>query len=275
MAVVDPEDGVGRTVSGVFFSNPGLKAEKSTSRTFGVVFEPTKNFNLGIDMYYINWRNVVASPSLQKLLDDSCPDGGTGCPSTPTIIRDPETNFISTILSSYKNLSQRTTNGWDIDGTWRIPTNFGKFTLRGNVNYIDSFKEDGDEYVGTNGGSNTIPRIRGNVSVDYDYDAWSFTAAANYTHHIQQQLTAASFSTPQTPAFQNGVLPPYIRSHTTLDLFGRYSVTKQLQASLGVLNVFDRLPPYDPGFSTTSLYDFSLYDVRGRQFRLTLRYTLQ
>lgn len=51
-------------------------------------------------------------------------------------------------------------------------------------------------------------------------------------------------------------------------------MTKQLQASVGVLNVFDRLPPYDPGFSTTSLYDFSLYDVRGRQWRLTLRYTM-
>jgi iron complex outermembrane receptor protein len=70
------------------------------------------------------------------------------------------------------------------------------------------------------------------------------------------------------------VLPEFVRSHTTLDLFGRYNVTKQLQASVGVLNVFDRLPPYDPGFSTTSLYDFSLYDVRGRQWRLTLRYTM-
>lgn len=274
-SVVDPEDGAVRNVSGLFAGNPNLRAEKSTSRTFGVVFEPTKNFNLGIDMYYINWRNVVASRSFQDLVDESCPPPrGTNCPATPTVIRDPETNQVTTILSNYQNLAQRTTNGWDIDGTWRIPTSYGKFTVRGNVNYIDSFKEDGVEYVGSNGGSNTIPRIRGNASVDYDNGPLALTATVNYTHHIRQELAAANYFTAQNPAFQNGVLPDYVRSQTTLDLFARYNVTKQLQASLGVLNVFDRLPPYDPGFSTTSLYDFSLYDVRGRQWRLTLRYTM-
>jgi iron complex outermembrane recepter protein len=273
--VTDPEDGQARTVSGLFAGNPNLKAEKSTSRTFGVVFEPNKNFNLGIDMYYINWRNVVSSKSFQDILDESCPDGGPGCPASSTIIRDPDTNVVTTILSNYENLAQRTTNGWDIDGTWRIPTSIGKFTLRGNLNYIDSFKEDGEEYVGTNGGSNTIPRIRGNASVDYDSGPWALTATVNYTHHIRQLAAPDTYFQSWESNYQNGVLPQRVRSQTTLDLFGRYNVSKQLQASLGVLNVFDRMPPYDPGFSTTSLYDFSLYDVRGRQWRLTLRYTMQ
>ncbi|SEL29793.1 iron complex outermembrane recepter protein [Roseateles sp. YR242] len=274
-SVEDPEDGVVRSVSGMFAGNPNLKAEKSTSRTFGIVFEPNKNFNLGVDLYFINWRNVVASPDFQDLVDASCPDGGPNCPTSNIIIRDPETNFVTTILSNYENLSQRTTSGVDIDGTWRLPTSYGKFTFHGALNYIRSFKEDGEEYVGTNGGSNTIPRIRGNASIDFDYGPWALTGTVNYTHHIRQEAAAASYMVAQDPRFQNGVLPEHVRSQTTLDLFARYNVTKQLQASIGVINVFDRLTPYDPGFSTTALYDFSLYDPRGRQWRATLRYAFQ
>ena len=39
-----------------------------------------------------------------------------------------------------------------------------------------------------------------------------------------------------------------------------------------VVNVTDEVPPYDPGFSGTYLYDFTQYDVRGRQFRVGLNY---
>jgi iron complex outermembrane receptor protein len=44
--------------------------------------------------------------------------------------------------------------------------------------------------------------------------------------------------------------------------------------SASVMNLFDRTPPYDPGFSATYLYDFSLYDVRGRQLRVNFKYKL-
>ena len=280
-SVIDPEDDTSRQISGVYAGNPNLKAEKSNSRVFGFVFEPTRNFNLGVDFYYIDWRNVVSSRSLQDIIDDSCPGGGLGnggttaCPSTANVVRDPTTNQVVTILSNYENLAQRRTNGVDIDGTLRVPTSIGKFTFRGNLNYVNTFKEDGVEVVGTNGGANTIPRIRANFSTDYDWGAWSFTAAVNYSHRIRQELLASSYFTPQVPTYQTGVYPTYVRSHTTADLFARYNVTKQLTASVGVLNVFDRTPPYDPGFSSTSLYDFSLYDARGRQWRLTLKYAME
>ena len=283
-SVIDPQDGVSRQISGVYAGNPNLKAETSTSTTFGVVFEPTKNFNIGVDFYKIDWRNVVSSRSFQDIINDSCPtppptgntDPTKNCPSSDSIIRDgnPATNQIITILSNYENLAQRKTSGIDIDGTLRVPTSIGKFTFRGNLIYVSSFKEDGTEVVGTNGGSNTIPRIRAGFTTDFDYGPWSVTAGLNYTHHVRQQLLAASYFTAQDPRFQTGVYPEFVRSNTTFDLYGRYNITKKLQASVSVLNVFNRMPPYDPGFSSTSLYDFSLYDTRGRQFRATLKYSM-
>jgi iron complex outermembrane receptor protein len=272
--VIDPEDGVSRQISGVFAGNPALKAETSTSQTLGFVFEPTKTFSVGVDLYKVDWRNVVSSPLFQDIIDESCPAGGPACPSTATVIRDPSNNQVVTILSNYENLAQRKTRGVDVDARLHVPTEVGKFTLRGNFTYVDSFKEDGVEYVGSNGGSNTIPRVRAAATLDFDRGPWGFTGRVNYTHSYRQELLPPSFFAAQDPRFQTGVYPERAGSYTTVDLFARYEVSKHITVSGAVLNVMDKVPPYDPGFSSTSLYDFSLHDLRGRQFRLAVTYKM-
>lgn len=274
-SVIDPQDDTARNVSGVFAGNPNLKAEKSTSATFGIVFEPTRNMSVSLDWYRIDWRDVVASDSFQSIINDSCPGGLGNCPSTANVIRDPSNGQVVTILSNYRNLASRVTTGTDLDARLRFPTaTAGTFGARMNVTYVRSFKEDGIEVVGTNGGSNTIPRIKGALSVDWDKGPLSLTARANYTHSVYQQLLAGSYFTPQNPQFQTGVYPERVGSLTTLDLFGRYSITKNLTISASIINVFDKAPPYDPGFSSTYFYDFSLYDPRGRRFALSLNYKM-
>ncbi len=272
--VIDPEDGVSRQISGVFAGNPNLKAETSSSHTIGFVLEPTKDLSMSVDMYKIDWRNVVASPGFQQIIDDTCPAGGPGCPSTANVIRDPATGLVVSVLSNYENLAQRITEGADFDIRLGVPTGYGKFTLRTNATYVKSFKEDGVEYVGTNGGSNTIPRIRAGFSVDFDRGGLSLSGKLNYTHSYYQQFLAGSFFVPQDPRFQNGVYPDRAGSYTTLDLFARYVVTKNLTVSGSLINAMNKTPPYDPGFSSTSLYDFSLHDVRGRQVRVGLNYKM-
>ena len=275
-SVIDPEDGQSRQISGVFAGNPNLKAETSLSKTVGIVLEPTKNFNVSVDLYKLTWNNVVSSRSFQDIIDESCPSGGPGCPTTPNVARDPDTGFVTTIFSNYENLAQRSTSGGDLDVRWTVPSDLGKFTFRTNVNYVKKFYEDGTNYAGSNGGSNTIPRVKGAFSVDYDQGSWAVTGRANYTHSYKQDLLPASYFTGagQTAASQTGVYPERVRSHSTYDLFVRYAVSKSLSVSGAVINIQDTLPPYDPGFSSTYLYDFSQYDVRGRQFRLNLSYKM-
>lgn len=273
-AVIDPEDDTARNVSGVFAGNPNLKAETSTSRVLGAVFQPTKDVRFAVDYYAITWRDVVASDSFQNIIDASCPNGPP-CPSTANVIRDPaNANQVVTILSNYENLSVRKTSGVDVDLEVAMPTNHGKYTFRTSAIYVRSFKEDGVEYVGTNGGSNTIPRIRGNVAVDFDSGGWGMTGRLNYTHSVYQQLLPASYFTAQDPRFQTGVYPDRVGSYTTLDLFARYKFNKNLTFSMSIINALDKTPPYDPGFSGTSLHDFSLHDIRGRRIGLGLQYKM-
>ncbi|MBL0143955.1 MAG: TonB-dependent receptor [Betaproteobacteria bacterium] len=263
-SVIDPLTGQNTQISGVFAGNPGLEAEKSTTTTAGIVWEPTRDFNIGLNYYNIEWKNIVGSDSFQSIVND----GG------PRVIRDPLTNAIVTVLNNYRNLAVTKTNGIDLDVRYAISTSVGKFTSRANFSYIDSFKEDGVETVGTNGGTNTMPRTRGTLTQDWDYAGLAATLQYNYIRGYYQQLLPGSYFTGQDASYQTGAYHERIDNYFTWDLFGRYQVNKNLRLTASVTNLDNKKPPYDPGFSGTYLYDFSMYNVIGRTVRVGFNYTM-
>ncbi len=261
-------------VSGVFAGNPNLQAETSRNATFGVLFEPTPDFSVSLDWYEINWSNIVSSPSFTSILnsDAQTRDPVTCAGGDPRVIRDPTTCTIVTILNNYENLDRSKTRGLDIDLRHRLRTTFGAFATRLIASYVDKFEEDGVPYAGTNGGTNTYPRLKGNLAVNWDQGAWQVTGRANYVHGYRQLLLGGSFFAPQDPRFQTGTYPRKVPSYTTWDLVTRYNLTPRFQVSAAVLNLTDETPPYDPGFSTTYMYDFTQYSVLGRQIRVGATY---
>jgi iron complex outermembrane receptor protein len=265
-SVIDPLTNQITQISGVFAGNPTLRAEKSESSTLGFIFEPTQNVTVGVNYYRITWKDIVASPTFQSIVNSGDP---------ARVIRDPNNNnAIVTVLSNYQNLNETKTNGLDLEARYRMPSDFGRWTARTNFSYVNSFKEEGVEIAGTNGGNNTIPRVRGNVAVDWDYRAFANTLQMNYIRGYLQQLLPGSFFAQQDPRFQNGTYPTRVPSYISYDWYGKYTLTKNLSISAAVLNLRDKKPNYDPGFSGTFLYDFSIYDIRGRQIRLGLTYKL-
>ena len=261
----DPVFNAARNVSGAFAGNKNLKPEKSTSATFGIVWEPVRELSLGVNYYMIDWKNIVIRNCCQRIVNAGDP---------ARVIRDPLTNEIVAVLGGYENQAETKTRGVDFDARYAFKTSVGKLITRANFTYIDSFKEDGVEVVGSNLGRNTLPRTKGLVGLDWDYQAFSVTTNLNYTHTYYQTALTGSFFTPQDARFQNGVYPEKVRHYLTLDLFGRYTINKNLTISASLLNAENKTPPYDPGFSTTNLYDFSLFDIRGRQFRLGFTYKM-
>lgn len=288
--VTDPQDGASRQISGVFAGNPLLKAEKSTSLNLGIVFEPVKDFSTSVDFYRIRWNNVVASPAFQDILDASCPNppqaaGDPPCPTTAQVIRDPNNNNqVVTVLSNYQNLSSRVTSGLDFDIRYGIPTvAAGKFTTHLTANYILKFQEDNADGQGaqsvndSNAGVNTIPRLKIAAALDWDYGPLSLTTRYNYTKGWRQAAFSDAntyYATTNSPEFQTGTLRKKTPDYYTFDLYGRYQINKNFSVSASIVNVFDKTPPYDPGFSTTYFYDFSQFDVRGRLYRLSLTYKM-
>jgi iron complex outermembrane receptor protein len=278
--VIDPQTGNIANISGEFVGNPKLKAEKSTSLNYGIVFQPTKDASASVDFYRIRWNNIVGAPSFQQTVNDSCPNppvnpGDPPCPSSPNVVRNPEDNTIVTVLTGYENISSRVTSGLDIDLTYAVPTvAFGKFTGHLDANYVLKFQEDGVDTNDSNAGFNTIPRLKASASLDWDYSAFSFTGRWNYTKGWTQAALPGSFFTAQNPAFQTGTYRLKTPDYYTFDIFGRYQITKNFSVNASVVNLMNRKPPYDPGFSGTFLYDFSEFDARGRLYRFNLTYKM-
>lgn len=272
--VNDPVTNTQPQASGIFAGNPGLQPEKSRSATVGFVYEPSADFNISVDWYEINWSSIVGSDSFQGIVNaDAASRNPVTCAGgDPRVIRDPVTCTIVTILNNYRNLSDVLTSGFDVDMRYSLRTTVGRFTTRLLTSYVHKFEEEGVNYAGANGGSNTYPRLKGNLSLNWEQGPWNVTGAVNYVHGYRQDLLPASFFTPQNPRFQTGTYPTKVPSYTTLDLRAQYKLNPRLTISGAVLNVTDELPPYDPGFSSAYLYDFTQYDVRGRQFRVGLQY---
>lgn len=250
-------------VSGVLAGNKNLLPEKSRSATLGFVFEPSNSFNLSVDYYEINWSNVVVLICCQAIVNSGDPI---------RVIRDPATQRIVTVVGGYENQANTFTRGYDFEARYNTRVAPGRFVTRVIASYVDSFKENGTERAGRNGGTNTLPRLRATISQAWEQGPYVVSATVSYIHSYRQQLLSASFFTFQDPRFQNGTYPIKVPAYATLDLFMRYNVTPKLSVSATVLNVTDTLPPYDPGISSTSLYDFSQYDVRGRQYRVGATY---
>ena len=281
--VIDPQDGASRQISGVYVGNPNLKPETSTSATAGIVFEPTKQFSTSIDVYRLRWRNVVAAPGFQQIINASCPNGGPtaaapnqNCPSTPAIVRDPVTNTVVTVNGGYVNLNERRTTGVDLDMRYTFPTTqYGKFTVRGNVSYVASLSENGVECVGHESCTYEYPRVKGRFTGDYEYGPLSMTLAYNYVHsYFEDLLTAAQYTDANDPRFQNGAYRTRVPRYETYDFTARYDITKNFTLNAGVVNIFNKLPPYDPGINATNNFDASLYDVRGRIYRASLTFKM-
>ena len=272
--VNDPVTGAAnQQVSGVFAGNPNLDAEKSRSSTVGIVFEPTTNLNFSLDWYEIKWSGIVGADSFTSILlsDAASRDPVTCAGGDPRVLRDPSTCGIVTIFNNYRNFSYQKTRGFDFDLRWTNRTAVGRLTTRLNAAYVDSYEVEDIEVAGDNS-FGSIPRLKGSLSQEWERGPFTVRVAATYIDSYEQQLLAGSFFAPQDPRIQTGTYPLKVPSYTTFDLVGRYSITPKLQVSAAIVNLTNELPPYDPGADATNNYDFTQYDVRGRQYRIGVTY---
>ena len=255
-------------VSGVFAGNPDLRPEKSRSTTAGIVWEPTNSFNASVDLYDISWSDIVLAPDFQQIVNTNSPTNVIRLPPTPQF---PGGQLV-TVLNNFVNVSRLETRGVDVDMRYIARTTWGRFTGRLNTTYVAKYEADGVEYVGSNGFAQSFPRWKGFASLDWDQGPWTVTGRMNYIHSFRQDFLVGSFFTPQDPRFQNGTYPTRVPSYTTFDAYAKYNITPNFSVSASVLNIFDRVPPYDPSLDSTNIYDFTQYDVRGTIYRIGLNY---
>jgi iron complex outermembrane receptor protein len=237
---------------GVVAQGLTLNPEKSTNYNLGMVWSPSANFNIGIDMWRIHKTDAIIKADAQTLIDNN----------SPAVLRNATVGgvpgSIIRVTSTYFNANQQDLSGIDLDVNAK--TKLGAGVLGGGVSM--TYNTQFDQI--TNGEKETlldhyvyfiVPRFRAQLRGTYDIGAWTTAAYLNYTPGVQNDGTAQT----------------QLDDYRTVDLFASYAFSKTFTMSGGVRNLMDKPPVAIAGIGAPPT-DTSLYDMRGRYFYLNANY---
>jgi iron complex outermembrane receptor protein len=283
--------GAGATTSVFSVGNSQIKPEKSKSVNFGFLLEPSRNFNVAVDFWQITRTNEIVGADAQAVLNNP-----TGYPGA-VITRDPSNTLagvpgsgaLLAVSAPYENGPKTTTNGVDLDLRVRQPDAFAngvRLTGGMTLSYLNRFRRtlpDGTtlNYVGTYGptalsSSAGMPKGRGSFDVTAAAGPWSLTGRVNYVSGIRviesKEDPTCLASNNAGDDFNSECRVP---AFSTFDLFGSYKLTKNLEITGSILNVFDRYAGFDPQSNYSQTFyspSYSLSGVIGRYYQAGVKY---
>lgn len=235
-----------------FGGNPDLKPEDGESLTLGAVWNITDDWSAEVSYYKVKLDNKIGSISVARLLSEE-QDLGAG--NHPAIIRD-DSGKIETIYSFDQNIAGLTTSGYDVKTAYKLATNYGDFTFKGELTYVKDYKSQSapDAAAIDYAGLQDYPDLRGNLGVSWSQNAWG---AAWTTYYIGDQDSGNDVWGTDYLAD----IPGYVKHNVQLS----YSHDYNGSITLGLNNAFDKKSPtwYDGFVGYRDVYT-GLYDVLGR-----------
>ena len=233
-------------------SNPELEAEESTSFYLGALFEPTKQFSIGIDYWNYDQDNIVTQ-NTQDTIDQNDPtkvfrplDAG------------PDPDPIAGVYDQYVNSANRKTDGIDIDLRYRWDTDIGKFEFRSIITKTFSAEEkirNADPYIDY-AGKYQNPDLRANLSLSWSRNSYSGIISASYINEYED----LNYDT-------DGHM---IDSYLTYDGQFTYSGFEKMKLVFGINNILDEEPPFSNGSYTG--YDTATHNPTGRFYYIRLNH---
>jgi iron complex outermembrane receptor protein len=232
--------------------NPLLKPEKSKTYTLGLVLSPARDTTVTIDGWKIERSNEINTEATQAAIDR-----GAVLRSDNLLNGVPGTGSILAVNEAYINSSKTTVKGVDLDVRQGFDLGgYGRLNLDMQWTYIDSFlREEPDgsqlEFAGTHGNcdvTNCIgtPHTRINFGATWDMDTFSISTVVNFRGALDNVAFKGDTC---ANSFADGTDAPHgcqLASFYSVDLSGRYTPMKNLNLTMTVSNLFDRIAPLDP-----------------------------
>jgi iron complex outermembrane recepter protein len=247
--------------------NPALKPEKSDQWSVGVVWQPVRQFSVGVDWWRVKLDDIIATPSTQEVVSGFRNGDATYANS---VVLGPD-GQIETVNTVTVNSGKATVEGYDINANYRDSFPWGEVGLNLQGTYIDRFDQtspggvvshkvativdqNGDPVIGAADTGGVVLRWKHALTASYGYRNWGFSITQNYYSRYETGLR-------QIDGERN-----FIGGQSIFDVQLAYTGIKNLRLALGVRNVFDKDPPiYVPVANQfQSGYDVSLYDPRAR-----------
>ncbi len=304
----------GRSASAVYVGylvltrgNPEVRPERARSATLGIVAEPVRGASLSVDFWRIVRTGEITGADAAFVVGAGQETGTPlasvdGRQAGSKIVYD-EAGNISAIIAPYFNGGRTTTHGVDVEARQRVDLGaHGRLTASFAWTHVASFAREVDgmtfEYAGSHGpyalgAAAGTPKDRLVLGLTWDIGAVSATLRAN---HVSAMQGVDHSGAPYDPlAFELGYVPPAatqpcgayfpdgraapggdcrIASFTSFDLSGRWKVSKQLTLVGSVVNLFNRLAPWDPYTYGSVNYNSGYHQdgAVGRFLKVGLRY---
>ena len=259
--------------------NRRLKPETSKSLDLGIVWAPSRRFDVSVSYFRVSMANQVQDLSTDQLLRDEadCRIGHTTSGkavdvNSPTCldaiarvqrftsgVRDEQ---IDSVAVNPINVAHEKTTGIDVAVHGNLPTSFGTFSL--SLAHTHVFDHTFRQYPGD-------PAIN-KLAYDSGYDIPRDKSTASLTWSIQKlKWTVEGRRLGKLPNYdQDAFIKASYLFNTTL----QYDFTDHLRGSLSVVNLFDTNPVRDPTYASYPYYDISWFDSTGRSAFLQLTWKI-
>lgn len=246
----NPADCDPQQVAVIVSSNPNLDAEESTSYYLGALFEPTKQFSVGLDYWNYDQKNIVAI-NTQDVIDLNDPSQVIRNGPNPT-------DDILGVYDQYTNSANRKTDGIDLELRYRWDTSVGKFEIRSMTTKLFSFKERiraADPYVDY-AGKFQRPDLRSSLSLNWKRADYAAVISTNYIASYEDSNYDNDSHT--------------VDSYQTFDGQFSYSGFENMNLTAGINNILDEDPPFSN--SSYTGYDSATHNPTGRFYYVRLNH---
>jgi iron complex outermembrane receptor protein len=280
-----PADCGSGTVGVIAIGNPQLQPEKSHSWTVGFVWEPVPGLNATVDYWNIETKQVINGADAQLVVNSP-----SAFPNA-LVTRDinnlpgiPNSGTLLAVSTPFLNDYKQSTDGVDVSARYRWDLKgYGNFTTGLEWTHIFHFTRkfnDGStyHYQGTHGptvlsSSAGIPQDKFNVTLAWEMGQWNVTGIVRYIGPMDT-IEAKELPDCLQPDFNNCT----VASFTTLDLSASYKGFKNWEIFGSVINVFNRIAPFDVqaaygGYNYN--FNYANTGATGTQFNVGVRYTFQ
>ena len=268
--LVDPLGGGGALFIRVLTEgDTNLKPETSTNTNLGVVWTPSDNFNMRLDWWQFDYKDVITIENAQGKLSAD--------PNGPDIRRN-DSGQLQGVSTNFINAATVETDGVDVSADWNIPAgDMGDFGVQLAYSHFLSYEiPDGNggvtDVVGSFNHDNfvrSMPQKKWNLTADWERGNHS---AAMVVYYVDSYKTGRAVpASAQALGFNSG-----ISNWRTMDLSYNYNFNlgdTQAVFTLGGKNVFDKEAPrvYD---AANFSYDPKHHDPRGRMFFARVKFAL-
>jgi iron complex outermembrane receptor protein len=259
----------------------GLKPEKATIKTFGAALQPVQGMKAMLDYFNVEYKDRILTPGNDTAVF-SKPELAPYLNTAPTpaqvqaLMADPTfTGSATEPVAGIKfvqdgrryNAGLVKTSGVDVALHYEQMTGLGRLSGGVTANYVLSYKQQFTPTTAlVDGLLNTLNnpmRLRARADFGWAGQDARVNLFANFTNAYTNTTLAAR---------------PKVASSTTWDMSAQYDIGKlfggerykQLRASLSVLNLFDRKPPYVQ--NSALAFDPQNFSAIGRMASFTLDY---